>query len=257
MSLALYILFVFTGLLISQEIFRRFPKFTLVVFIVLPVILISYLTENKIRLDWFSFIKFFSLNFAIIWFSIFRLTRFRETNFAKTGIYLILAINIFEAVVRDALSGGVAHYLNALAGILSIATLNKINTINVTKDKNLDINWSGMTLMWIIGNTIWDWTFVYLNYVRVSAHHIAVLLVPLVVAFVNKGRWVQTRAFTLGTYLIIFFLLSAKADPSIYSSSWENKSVGFFLAVVSLIFMIIYSIIFFRSSNLRRSTQKS
>ncbi|HRY82345.1 MAG TPA: DUF5692 family protein [Candidatus Moranbacteria bacterium] len=251
MFLVGWIFLIFLGLLLSQEIFRRFPKFTLAFFIVLPIILITYLIDNKIRMDWFSLTKIFSVTFAIIWFSIFRLTSFGETKFAKNGIYLILVINIFEAIAKDVLSGGVAHYFNAAAGILSIITLNKINSINTTKDKNLDVNWEGMTLFWIIGNTIWDWTFIYLNYPSVSAHHIAVLGAPLIIAFFNKGRWLQARVLTLGAYLFFLFLtLNSKFIPHIYSISWGNKSFGFFLAFSSLVFMIIYTIFFLRSKRI-------
>jgi len=249
MSMALYVFLVLIGLLLAQEIFRRFPKVTLVVFIVLPIILIFFLIENKIKTDWFSLTKVFSVTFALIWFSIFRLTKFGETKFAKVIIYLLLLVNIFEAVFKDVLSGGVTHYFNAIAGILLIVTLSGIDSINTTKDKYKDVNWNGMMLMWIIGYTIWNWTFVYLNYTSVSAHHIAVLGAPLIIAFFNKGRWPQVRLLTLGVYLFFFFFMFNKLDPRIYSSaSWANESAGLLLAVVSLIFMIIYTIFFLKST---------
>jgi len=68
------------------------------------------------------------------------------------------------------LGGGMANYFNAIAGILLIATLDKVDSISVTKDNYKDVIWNKMTLMWIIGYTIWNWTFVYLNMAYISAH---------------------------------------------------------------------------------------
>jgi hypothetical protein len=258
MILALYVFIVFIGLLFAQEVFRRFPKLTLAIFIVLPIILILYLTENKIKLDWFNLVKVISMVFALFWFSMFRLTNLSKSKFAKLVIYLLLLINIFEAIAKDVLNGGVTHYFNAIAGILLIITLNEIDSINTIKDKYVDVNWSGMTLMWIIGYTVWNWTFVYLNFVNVAALHIAVLGAPLIIAFVNKGRWIQTRTLTLGAYLFSYFLLFPKFDSRVYDSvSWANESIAFFLAGMSLIFMIIYAIIFLRNcqwSNIKKIT---
>lgn len=254
MILALHIACLFLGLFLTQEFFRRFPKVTLVLFIILPFLLTPYWIENGVT-GWFLWAKMFSVVAGVVWFSIFRLTSFGETNFAKTGIYLILVINIIEALFKDILGGfldgGVAHYLNAAAGILLIVTLNKINSINTSKKKYLDVNWDGMTLMWIIGYTIWNWTFVYLNLVQFSAENLAVLGVPLIIAFFDKGRWLQTRAFTLSTYLIFFYSLR-HMYPKVYSYYWANEFYGYCLAEMSLIFMIVYAIVFLRARNRER-----
>jgi hypothetical protein len=248
MILAFYVSVLFVWLLITQEVFRRFPRFTFAVFTILSILLVPYWTEKGTIKDWFNWVKVFSVIFPLIWFSIFRLTSIGETKFAKWVIYLLLLANILEAVVKDSLSGGAAHYFNAMAGILLIATLNKIDSISTSKDKYLDVNWNGMTLAWIIGYTIWNWTFVYLNLINVAALHIAVLGASLVIAFINKGRWLQVRTLTLGTFLFFYFTLSNKLDQRIYSSGfWANESFGYIIAGVSLAFMTVYSIIFVRS----------
>lgn len=250
--LALYVFIIFIVLLLAQEIFRRFPKFALCIFSILSALLVLQWINKGIRLDWFNDAKVFSVAFAVVWFSVFRMTSFGNTKFAKVGIYLILVANMLEAIARDILAGGTAHYLNAIAGILLIITLRNIDSINVTKDKFKDVVWDKMTLMWIIGNTLWDWTFVYLNFVSVSAIHIAVLGAPLVIAFLHKGRWLQVRTLTLGTYLFSYFFLAAKLYSHVESYSWKNETFEYAVASASFIFMFIYAITFLRSSGMQR-----
>lgn len=253
MILIPYLFVLFAALLILQEIFRRFPKFTLVVFSALSVLLVLEWAKRGIRIDLFNDVKVFSVAFAVIWISVLKITSFGNTKFAKVGTYLIFFVNMLEAVAVDISAGGIAHCLNAVAGILSIFTLRNIDSIEITKDKFKDVVWNKMTLMWIIGNTLWDWTFVYLNFASVSAIHIAVLGAPLVIAFINKGKWIQTRAFTLSTYLFSYFFLASELYSNIQSYSWKNETFEYFIASASFIFMLIYVIIFLRSSGLQRN----
>lgn len=250
MDIILYFFLIFIGLLLLQEIFRHFPRLTLMAFVVLPIFLIPFWinlnwAENYAR-DWFLWAKISSLLIGVIWLSILKLTNLGKYRFAKITAYFFLVINILEAVIRDAQGSNAAHYLNSMAGILLIATLEKIDSISITNDKYKDFVWRGMTLMWVVGYTIWNWTFVYLNFVSVSLYHIAVLGVPLAVAFINKNRWVQSRVFTLTAYFLFFYSLPKKTAQDLYVF-WGNEAVGFFLAEASLIFMIIYTIIFLRS----------
>ena len=58
------------------------------------------------------------------------------------------------------------------------------------------------TRRWVIGYTLWNWTFVYLNYPGLMGHHTAVLSAGLIVALYAPLRWSQTRASTLGFSLL-------------------------------------------------------
>lgn len=249
MILALYVFLIFIGLLLAQEIFRRFPKLALGLFLILPIILTPYWVENGIK-DWFLWVKVFSISAFAILFLILKIKYIEENNFAKILIYLFLVVNMLEAVAKDAMSGGVDHYLNAIAGILLIITLRNIDSISVTKDKFKDVVWNKMTLMWIVGYTIWNWTFVYMNLVNFSAENLAVIGAPLVAAFFNKGRWLQARVFTLATYLIFFYSFY-DVYPNMSSSYWANDFFSYYLAEAVLIFMIVYAIFFLRSCDSR------
>jgi len=247
MMLALYIFLIFIGLLLAQEVFRRFPKFALAVFLILPIILTPSWIENGTR-DWFLCAKAFSISIFAILFLILKIRNIRENKFAKVLIYLFLVFNMLEAVARDAMSGGTIHYLNAIAGILLIVTIRNIDSISVTQDKLKDVIWEKMTLMWIIGYTLWNWVFVYLNLVHFSALHIAFLGAPLAIAFFDKGRWLQTRVITLGIFTIVLSSLPHRFYPYFFSSSWKNEIAGYYLAEASFVFMILYLIFFLQSS---------
>lgn len=245
MILAINCLLLFIILLFSQEIFRRFRWFALAFFVLLPFFIVPYWRIIGVDI-WFTWVKMFLVDIGLIWFSVFRLTNFSEKKIAKIGVYLILVANILEAVFLDILGNGIAHNLNAIAGIFLLLTLNKIDSITTTKDKYLDVSWRGMTMMWIFGYTIWNLTFVYLNFPQLFFENIAVLAVSLFIAFVNRGRWLQTRALTLGVYLILLY-----PSFSIWPRTQNYYQVSVFfgesLAKASLIFMIIYTIIFLRS----------
>lgn len=243
MILAISVLILFLWLFIMQEILRRFPRFALVIFIILPIFTAYNWLEKDCAIDWFNWLKMISMTLALIGFSIFRLTHIGENKFAKMSLCLIFVINIFEAVAKDVLSFDIEHYLNATAGILLILTMNKkIDSIQIIKEKYCDINWNGATFAWIICYTLWNWTFIYLNYTNEAAIHMAVLGAPLVIAFINKGRWLQTRALTLSTFIFTYFLLYNKLYPYTQGIFWKNEYFSYFIASLSLFCITLYAI---------------
>lgn len=196
--------------------------------------------------DWFTWIKVLSIAAGIIVLSLLRTTKWGDAKLCQWVTYLFLVVNILEAVARDAQTGGLANYLNATAGILLIVTLAKVNTIHIdTVGKYKDLYWSGMTLSWIIGYTLWNWVFVYLTFgVQSSMQHIAVLASALSIAFVNKERWLQARVFTLGIFFIMFHSFPhLKNNLPVY---WYNEQFGFFISLMAFGFMLAYTIFFIR-----------
>ena len=198
-----YILLLFFGLVITQEIFHRYPRFTLWFFVVASIILFPCWILLIGVADWFAWLKVFSVASGIIILSLFRTTKLGSGKLFQWTILVFLFVNILEAVIKDMTTGGIANYLNVIAGLLLIATLNKINTVHIdARGEYKDLHWSSMTLPWIIGYTIWNWVFVYLNFgFQSSLEHIAVLASALIVGFIDEERWLQARIFTLGTLL--------------------------------------------------------
>ncbi|MEK7073182.1 MAG: DUF5692 family protein [Patescibacteria group bacterium] len=249
MTLALFLsaLLLFVGLVISQEIFHRYPRFSLGFFLTASIILFPCWVLLIGVEDWFAWLKVFSIASGIIVLSVLRTTRLgSNATLIRLTVYAFLVVNILEAVVRDAVAGSSAHYFSALAGLLLIATLEKLRTVHIdTTGKQKDLCWSGMTLSWIIGYTLWNWGFVYLNFgFQSSILHIAVLASALLTACVDKQRWLQARIFTLGTFFIIFH-----SSPHLTSRllvGGQNQQLSLIVSLVALGFMIVYMIVFIR-----------
>lgn len=248
-NLVLYTLLLFVGLVVAQEIFHRYPRFSLWFFLVASIILFPCWILLIGVDDWFGWVKVLSIATGIIWLSLLRTTKLGQTKLCQWSVYLFLVVNIFEAVLKDMEAGNIANYLNATAGILLVVTLARINTIHIaTKSDHKNLQWGGMTLAWIIGYTLWNWVFVYLNLGESAFLHIAVLGSALLVGFTNKKRWLQARVFTLGTYFIIFHSFP-HLTPSPFSSGY-NQQAGLLMALIAFGFMLVYTIFFTRRSAL-------
>lgn len=243
--LILYALLLFVGLVVAEEVFHRYPRFSLVFFSVASITLFSCWLLLVGAADWFPWAKVLSIASGIIVLSLLRTTKLgSNAKLVAWTTYAFLGINILEATVRDAVVGNMANYLNAAAGFLLIVTLEKLRTIHIDKKENhRDLLWSGMTLAWIVGYTLWNWTFVYLNFgFQSSVMHIAVLVSAFLVVFRNKDRWLQARAFTLGMYFILFHSL-----PHIVANLTISRSTDQLALLISLVpfgFMVWYTIVF-------------
>ncbi len=246
-TLILFSLLLFVGLVITEEIFHRYPRFSLAFFSIALIILFPCWVLLIGVEDWFVWVKVLSIASGIIVLSLLRTTRLgSNAKLIQWTTYAFLAVNILEATVRDVVVGNMANYLNAAAGFLLIITLEKLSTVHVDKKgSNRDLLWSGMTLPWIVGYTLWNWVFIYLNFgFQSSVAHIAVLGSALLVVFRNKDRWLQARAFTLGMYFILFHSL-----PHLVASLTINRyssQLGLLISLVPFGFMVGYAILFMR-----------
>ncbi len=248
-SLLLYSVLLFAGLVIAEELFHRYARFSLAFFSVASIVLFSCWILLLGVADWFPWVKVLSIASGIAVLSLLRTTRFgNNTKLIQWTTYAFLVINILEATVRDTVVGNTANYLNAVAGFLLIVTLEKLHTVHIDKkNKHRDLYWSGMTLFWIIGYTLWNWTFVYLNFgFQSSMAHIAVLGSALIVVLRDKERWLQARAFTLGMFFILFHSfphLNANIAIDIPSTQF-----GLFVSLIPFVFMVVYAASFVRKT---------
>lgn len=243
MVIFLEILVMTAALFLLQEIFRRYEKVTLLFFTVLPAAL-SFLWINKGINDWFRWAKILSVIAGVLFFTACKYTKLGEKKWSKFVVFVILAVNILEACIKDFQGDSWVHYLNAAAGLLLIVTLNRLDTIFVHKSENVkDLYWGSMTFMWIIGYTIWNWVFTYLNFVEHSGNHLAVLGSALIIGILQKERWLQARAFTLGTYIIYIYTFDKFAD-NFNTFNWYNIWMERAVSSLSLTFMVGYFVWF-------------
>ncbi len=239
---ALFVIALLAGLWGLQELQRREPRFVVGFFLVLPILLTPY-WARVYHTDLFHWVKIFSVIAGVLWFTALRYTRFGKQRWAYYGVLFILAANILEAVLQDLSGGHLAHYLNATAGVLLIATLfDRLESIRIASESRFrDLEWGSMTLAWVIAYTLWNWTFVFLQYPWNAGKHIAVLGAALLVGLVDPKRWLQARAFTLGTYLILLFSFPAFIEAAADTSAWSTPTSELIAAGVTFVFTLGYT----------------
>jgi hypothetical protein len=187
--------------LLQRVLSRAGLRLAVLVYFVLPAVL----TADWLRVNGFGpfpWIKIYTVLFCACYGSVLRFTPLGERRAARLGITVLLGLNVLEAAALGVLEGGLANVLNAAAALGLIAALPwRAGAVRVVgtgrRDLHLDI-----PRLWVVGYTVWNWAFVYLNYPQYAGHHIAVLGAALVVGVIDPKRWVQARAFTPGGYFI-------------------------------------------------------
>ena len=238
MYLVLQIMVVTGLLLVAQEALRRATPWAVwSLFLLLPLILTPYWMEIN-QLGVFSWFKFYTVFFCVCWGAALRFTPLGNRAWARRTIPLLLAVNIAEAVILDLFGQGSGHLLNAVAGMLLIATLpygQGSTQIDSASDSRDMLYATGEP--WVIGYTIWNWTFVYLNYPSLTGHHTAVLAAGLTIALIAPGRWAQTRASTLGVSLLLTATDFNGMVDWMDTSSWFDQRAALVAAGLGVLFM--------------------
>lgn len=218
--------------LVAQEFLRRQrPLFMWTCFGLIPLAMTPYWFQSN-DLDIFLLIKIYSIMFCICWAVWLRYSEQRSNPWLLRSIGFLLAANILEAVSVDLLKSDWSHHLNALSGVLLTLTLPfvlKRTTIQNTKHRDLRLD---IPLPWIVGYTGWNWVFVYLNYPSFTGHHFAILAAALIVALVDRQRWVQARAATLGLSLLPTASNYSGMLSIIDATSWFDEAVAGTAAIV-------------------------
>ena len=242
MHVALQVIALTALLYLTQVCLRRAGKWAVwALFLAAPLVLTPYwFRVNEFGL--FVWIKFYTIFLCVIWGTAVRLTTLGDRRWARYTIPLLLAGNILEATALDLIERGLAHNLNALAGLLLILTVpygrgaTTIETTNRDRDVLL-----GTSRAWVVGYTLWNWTFVYLNYPMWVGHHTAVLLAALIVGMIDPRRWIQARAFTLGSIFLVTATCNAGLVSWLDTSNWTDPLLGIVAARIALAFMVGYS----------------
>lgn len=236
------IILLLAALIVSYEIFRRYPIIALIVFLGLPLFLWPIWHKSGIN-EIFLWAKIYSVTIGICGIIACRYTKLGKKRWPFIVLYLLLALNIAEAVVLDITQGNLANILNAVAGILLIITIPWISKIYVDEESPFrDLCWD-MSYLWIIGYTIWNWLVVFLNYSDMAGCHIAVLGAPLLISFIHRKHWLQARAFTLGSFLMITYTFKSVWD-FLSAPYWGNQTAGLILAIIAISFIGIYTVCF-------------
>jgi len=226
---------------VSQEALRRKGLFCIwTLFGVLPVALTAYWSQNK-DFDLFLWVKLYTILFCICWGNWLRFTSHGTNPWFLRTIPVLLAANILEAMTVDILKFGLAHSLNAVTGALLLvalpfgATCVRFDLTSKHRDMRFDTS-----LTWIVGYTLWNWSFMYLNYPSLMGHHSAILATALIVAMIDPQRWLQTRAATLGMSLILTATSYSGMLNLIDTTCWFQEHIAIAVAIFAFGWMLVH-----------------
>nr|WP_269213819.1 DUF5692 family protein [Schaalia sp. lx-260] len=260
---------VITALVILNEISRRSRIAAWLCFIVLPVALTIFVWPTTAGPGsstgtWFHWVKVYSALAGCLGFMALRYwPRLSKNKWALLFPPAILAINIFEACLRDFQVGamnadgmvdgvymlsGAWNWMNGVAGLLNLLTICGWAGIIISRDKSKDMVWPDMLWFWIIAYDLWNFAYVYNCVGDHSFYAGAALLISCTIPafFVKKGVWLQHRAHTLA-----FWMMFTMAVPTFVTSSQfavdssHNPAALFTVSAVALaanIAVVIYQI---------------
>lgn len=232
----------FFSLIAVYFFFRHFKRFTLFFFILTPILL----TPLWISYDffgWFRWVKVYSLVAGVFFIFLARLPRFSQSKLIFNLVYLILGINILEAILKEASTFDLPSAINIFTGVLLILSLIDPNhNIYISSTKERDFITPKLTFQWILVYSLWNWSFLYSVFPNFAFKHIAVLGAPLFIDFIMKGSWLQARALTLCFYVIFSFTTNPYLG-SYFPTAKYNQNIALMITVFNLSFWIYYRFI--------------
>lgn len=240
MVVLLQIIAVTIFLFLVQEAIRRANRWAVWgLFLVVPLLLTPYWIRVN-DLGPFPWFKFYTVFSCVCWGVALRTTAPGKHNWARATIPLLLAVNIFEAVVLDLVGKGPAHTFNAAAGLLLIATLpygnGSVQIDSMSRYRDLLYH---LGRHWVTGYTLWNWTFVYLNFPALTGHHTAVLAAGWMVGMLAPSRWVQARSATLGVNLLFTATSFNGMIAWLDTTHWFHEQLASLAAGLALVYIVV------------------
>lgn len=261
----LWIVWVF-AMIAFNDFARKNLRNAVFTFVILPVILLVFVWPNTSPgtnvMSWFFIAKLIAiLAFAWIIMALRYSTRVQNIPWFKYLIPLLLAINMVEAILKEFevasytpgvheglyYIGGTWNILNGVAGIINIILICGFTGIYISKDKTKTMVWPDMTIWWIIGYDLWNFTYLY-NCIGDRSFYVGGILVAATYAahMSRKGAWMQHRVYTLAVNMMIVFTIPTVFVNSVVTvhSSW-NPAAMMLLSSITLIFnigLLIYQV---------------
>ena len=241
---------VLAGLIIVNELARMNKWFSLLIFLLLPVVLTFTVWprtagEGSSVGTWFHWAKVYSALAGCLGF-----LALRHIKGAVNYKYLlffppfILALNILEACIRDfqcfsfngivdgmLIVGGPWNIMNGVAGLLNIITISGWMGIYISKGKKKDMLWPDMLWFWIIAYDLWNFAYVYNCVPEHSFYAGAALLISCTIPafFIKKGAWLQHRAQTLGIWMMFVMCFPGFVDTSMFAVKSSHSTAALWL----------------------------
>lgn len=213
----------------------------------ISILILAYLVATDFRTveGFFGLIKFVTLCVSAFLIASLRFYDWWRKPWARLLFYLILVINILEAVAFEVLDLSVGgpersqggSVLNALAGIMLILTQALPRRVTVDDELTHHLRYD-LGVLWILVYTLWDFTFVYGTnppgrptgeWAGLAVVH---LMAPLCIMARNGTLYIQMRMYSLcilaGLALIVPF------EPWLYRTpDWYHRPLADALAYIS------------------------
>jgi hypothetical protein len=235
-----YIFLLFIVLVLLQELTRRSVFISLLFFVVLPTVLAPYwmiYADNS----WFYWLKNYATLITASLMLLCRINMVSISRWVKVLTGGILIVHMLLPIVDSALHNTLLGYLNAVNGLILIALLPDVNRISMAaRNKLNDFLWD-VSYFWMLGYSLWGWTFVYINYPENIGRTTALILSSLVVSLYRKELWLQARVATLAIYLQAIFTSKVFVEL-IYTPDWYYHQVAWSAVLLSLAWSLGYGI---------------
>jgi len=229
--------------LCAEAIRRLPPRVGALLFVAIPLAATPlWLTFSDTPL--FSFTKVYSICAGLVYIELLKATRWSERQAARLAGYLLLAINILEAVVADAVK---LNAVNAAAGVLLVLAQAYPGAITVDRDsfrRDLRYQLGGW---WVAAYTVWNFAFVYGCVPSFAAFALVHLAAPILACRGRSELWLQARVAVLSVMMIV--RMSAPNPPFLYLvPHWYSPPVATALHVASLGMAIVVAARSFREA---------
>lgn len=272
-------------LYLINEAARRNQKFSILLFICIPIVFTFLVWPTTAGKDsssgyWFAWVKTYSALAGVIGFMLFRyIPKLQNKKIMLAFPGFILAINILEAVLRDFqvysikgvlenglyLQGGIWNILNGISGIIVIITLSGFLGIHVSKNKFKDMVWPDQQWFYVIGYCLWNMSYVY-NCIPNRSFYAGFILLSLSIfagLYQSKGVWLQHRAQILAIFAMFSLTYPAYSSTKFFSiTSTLNQEPLLVLSIISIVFNVgllifhIYKIIKTKSNPFKNEVYK-
>jgi hypothetical protein len=253
--------FVLLALLAFNEFSRSTKWGGILMFIVIPIILTLFVWPTTAAAGneygtgtWFNWVKTYSVLVGCVGFMAIRyIPGLVEKKWILAFPPLILALNIFEACIRDfqvysygLFDGGVVdnlwtisgpwNIMNGIAGLLNIIVICGWFGIFVSKDKTKDMMYPDMIWAYVIAYDLWNFAYTYNCISDHSVYCGMILLLSCTIPafFIKKGCWLQHRAHTLALWIMFIMTVPQFADRIAPVPTTHNPTAFFIVSFLAL-----------------------
>ncbi|OSM01408.1 DUF5692 family protein [Magnetofaba australis] len=231
------------------------------VFIGIPALLLAYWMQpgSNVAAGTFGYLKFVSVCIGGALISGLRFRNWADKHGWRLVAYLVLFINILEAVGFEILDvmistpeqsfGG--SLLNAGAGALLLLTQAYPRFITVNRDDARNPLEYDLGVGWVLAYVVWNFTFVYGTIPpetqpgQWAAFAIVHLLPPLLLMGGNGARFIQARTYTL-PFAMALYITNPGAPWLPVAENWHSPQIALALGAVALLMTVATAVMMWR-----------